>query len=61
MTLWVVEMDFGDDDCERWEPTVGVALSRADGRAKLDEWRDRNVSDNFRLTRYGPVSLSSPV
>lgn len=45
--VWVVEMHTG----RRWEPTVGVRLTREDGRAELRAWRSRNVG-RFRLSAY---------
>ena len=46
--LWVVEMREG----EVWSPTVGVAISRADGRRELADWKYNNPSDKFRLVKY---------
>jgi len=48
--VWIVEM--WNDEYERWEPTVGAALNRDDGRKKLTHWRSQNVSDHFRLCLY---------
>ena len=48
--IWVVEMF--DEIRARWEPTVGVALSRRDGRDELNNWRVRNRFDKFMLARY---------
>ena len=31
--VWIVEI--WNDEYERWEPTVGAALNRDDGRKKL--------------------------
>jgi hypothetical protein len=45
--LYVVEMHTG----RRWEPTVGVSLTREAGRTELARWRTDNVG-RFRLTRY---------
>lgn len=46
--LWVVEMLCGD----KWHPTVGVRLTREDGRDELTCWRRRNADDKFRLVKY---------
>lgn len=46
--IWVVEMRLGS----RWEPTVGVALNREDGRAVLAHWREAGPDDEYRLVRY---------
>lgn len=54
--MWVVEMDCSTTGIPRFQPTVGVGLSREDGRAKLNEWRKRNPSTAFRLTHYVPVT-----
>lgn len=52
MTIWVVEML-----CDgKWEPTVGVALSRVQGRVERLRWMDDNPHDEFRLRRYVPES-----
>lgn len=48
MTLWVVEMRVRN----RWEPTVGVALTRGAGHDELRQWREDNPSDQFRLRRW---------
>lgn len=50
--LWVVELLI--EDTGAWEPSVGVSLTRADGREELKDWRQRNPSDKFRLRRYVP-------
>lgn len=47
--LWVVEMWV--DGC-RWEPTVGVRLTRDGGRDELFDWKTGNPSDRFRLVKY---------
>lgn len=55
--VWIVEMDeSGITGVARFAPTVGVALSREDGRAKLEEWRANNPGTAFRLVHYVPVS-----
>jgi hypothetical protein len=46
--LWVVEMLC----LGRWEPTVGVRMSREDGREELAQWRRDNPLDHFRLVSY---------
>jgi len=46
--VWVVEMKIG----ERWEPTVGCALERADAAGELAKWRGNNPHDAFRVRRY---------
>jgi hypothetical protein len=51
--VWIVEML--NDITDRWEPTVGCALTRDDGRVKVDEWKSRNPSDSFRLRPYRPA------
>jgi hypothetical protein len=49
--VWIVEMM---DDNGRWLPTVGCRLDKPDARNELDDWKSRNQSDRFRLTRYAP-------
>ena len=49
--VWVVEIK-----CflvRQWEPTVGVGLTRIDGREVLKKWKRRNPCDKFRLRKYG--------
>lgn len=46
-TVWIVEIDFEDD--KGWTPTVGVALTRADGRVELQDWLAKNPGYNERL------------
>ena len=49
--VWVVEgrytLPYAD-----YHPTVGVALTQADGKRVLRDWRQRNPDDRFRLVRY---------
>ena len=55
--VWIVEMDVSNiTGHNRFEPTVGVALSREDGRKKLAEWKANNPDTDFRLAHYVPVS-----
>ena len=49
--IWVVEMFCID----RWEPTGGVGLDRADGRDELKRWGENNPQDRFRLKPYFPA------
>jgi hypothetical protein len=50
-TIWVVEMWCRAP--RRWLPTVGVGLSRTDGRDALADWQRQNPDDKFRLRQYG--------
>ena len=50
--IWVVEANYADFPGEDFQPTVGVGLSKNDGRDKLKEWRRNNPSGKFRLTKY---------
>lgn len=50
MTLWVVEM--WNEPRQRWEPTVGVKLTRDGAREELARWQRNNPSDRFRLWPY---------
>ena len=47
--IWVVEMlsRFG-----KWEPTVGVSLTRENGLGVYAEWKHNNPDNQFRLTQY---------
>jgi hypothetical protein len=55
--LWVVEM--WNEITQQWEPTVGVALTRDQGRREVRQWREDNRSDEFRLVVYRPVRPQS--
>jgi len=46
--IWVVEMNVHG----KWQPTVGVALSRDSAREELREWRENNPCDRFRVVKY---------
>jgi hypothetical protein len=46
--IWVVEMKVGNN----WEPTIGVGLTREDGRLELARWRGKNPTYKFRLVKY---------
>ena len=48
--VWIVEGRF--EPLYRWEPTVGIGLSREDGRNKLKEWSQHNPFGQFRLRKY---------
>ena len=54
--LWVIEMNVSEIGIPKFQATVGVGLSREDGRKKLSEWRRNNPQTSFRLTHYVPVS-----
>ena len=48
--VWIVEILW--ENLNKWHATVGIGLSRDDGRQKLRDWQGRNPTDRFRLTRY---------
>lgn len=51
--IWVVEMLM--DAWRRpvlYEPTMGVGLTKADGKKELALWKGKNPSDRFRMVRY---------
>ena len=48
--IWVVEMQ--DDVSLKFEPTVGVGLTRYDGRDEKWRWKTNNPKDRFRLKKY---------
>jgi len=52
--VWVVEM--WSEINRKFEPTVGVRLTRDEGRIELRAWSVRNSSERFRLKKYGAIS-----
>ena len=48
--IWVVEMQ--NDISLKFEPTVGVGLTRKDGRDEKRKWKTANPDDKFRLKKY---------
>ncbi|MFA5186939.1 MAG: hypothetical protein WC551_10705 [Patescibacteria group bacterium] len=54
MNLWVVEMwsNAYFTIPPRWEPTVGVALTRRHGMIEIKQWRKNNPHGSFRLVKY---------
>lgn len=52
MGIWIVEMWNDATGVARWEPTVGVSITRQDGRLILKKWQANNPTDRFRLQRY---------
>lgn len=50
--IWVVEMWNTARQVERWEPTVGAALTRDDGRILRATWKRKNPGDRFRVLPY---------
>lgn len=51
--LWVVEM--WNWKYDRFEPTLGTDLLKADARCVMLGWRRRCPDDKFRLARYERV------
>lgn len=49
--VWIVEGLFVGSSSS-WGPTIGVALTKADAKLKLADWRNRNPADKFRLRKY---------
>ena len=47
--VWVIEME---DAPGRWSPCMGLGLDRQEARRELADWRKRNPSDNFRISKY---------
>ncbi len=47
--IWVVEMRLTSG---RWEPTVGLGLTRAEGQLMRRMWKRDNPDDRFRLVVY---------
>jgi len=54
--IWIVEML--NTENREWEPTVGIALDRANGRDVLKMWKNNNPCDIFRLVQYGPLDAN---
>ena len=52
--VWVVEVRYWHREglSPPWHPTVGVGLTRMDGRRVLSDWKRRNPDDSFRLVPY---------
>ncbi len=55
-TVWVVQM--WNEDTNNWDPTIGVGLSRADGRDEKAQWQGHNPDDKFRLRPYVPLAVA---
>jgi hypothetical protein len=50
--IWVVEMDW--EDASKWNPTVGVGLTREDVRIEKKKWGKNNPGSKFRIRKYVP-------
>lgn len=48
--VWIVEVKFAED--RHWRPTVGIGLTREDGRWALACWRLKLPDDQVRLRPY---------
>lgn len=48
--LYVVEMAIKDG----WLPTMGAYLTRKEGRTELQDWRNCNPDDKYRMVIYIP-------
>jgi len=48
--IWVVEVDFKNG--KGYIPTVGVALTREEGRKELHEWKFNLPDESLRLVKY---------
>lgn len=51
-TVWIVEMFNDAARNPYWMPTVGIGLDRKQGRASLQNWKNRCPGDKFRLAFY---------
>ena len=51
--VWLVEM--WNQNKDRWEPTVGVALDRDGARTEQGFWRRGFRDDRFRIRSYARV------
>lgn len=59
--VWIVEVIFLDGP-QRWEPTIGAALTRDDARGVLHEWRKCVAEgDKLRIRKYvtGPEASAA--
>jgi hypothetical protein len=53
-SVWIVEM--WNEKRERWEPTVGCSLTKADAEHDMEYyWKADNPSGRFRVRRYRPA------
>ena len=51
LPLWVVEINFGN--AERWQPTVGVKLTRKEAQSELDRLSERMHGESrLRVRAY---------
>jgi hypothetical protein len=57
MKVWVVEIY--NEVKERFEPTVGVRLTRSDARIEMQDWMKRNPEDAFRIQPYARLNAAS--
>jgi len=48
--VWIVQM--WNEKRKRWEPTVGVGLTRAEAYEVLRNWKRDNPGDRFGLAPY---------
>jgi len=48
--IWVVEMR--NEKSGKWEPTVGVGLTRNEAKFELARWRQMDSFDKFRISKY---------
>ena len=55
--IWVVEVIFNPSSKgAKWEPTVGVGLTRDDARREMEEWKTEVQGAQFRIRRYDTTS-----
>jgi len=52
--VYIIEMfcDQYTKSPPRWEPTVGVALTRSAAREEIKNWRAQNPNTKFRIRKY---------
>lgn len=48
--IWVVEVDFQNG--KGFVPTIGVAITREDGKKELHKWKFMLPNDTMRLVKY---------
>lgn len=49
--VWVVEML----ENGKWESCAGIGLNKSDAKIELDDFKQQNPDDKFRLTKYVPA------
>ena len=58
--VWVVEMlnTWYTSRGPKWEPVVGIGLTRKQGLLKARQWREKNPDDRFRVRQYARLAAA---